>query len=159
MMEHERSVPRRVHHFLKVYSFAKLIGEAEGLDEHTQFVLETTALMHDIGIKESLIKYGSSSGKYQEQEGPFPARVILEEAEYAEDDIERICYLISHHHTYKPIDGIDYQILIEADFLVNIYEDMESDSAVLNVKDKIFKTKQGIKLLDEMYLNGDWRNN
>lgn len=159
MMEHERSVPRRVHHFLKVYSFAKLIGEAEGLDEHTQFVLETTALMHDIGIKESLIKYGSSSGKYQEQEGPFPARVILEEAEYAEDDIERICYLISHHHTYKPIDGIDYQILIESDFLVNIYEDMESDSAVLNVKDKIFKTKQGIKLLDEMYLNGDWRNN
>lgn len=37
--------------------------------------------------------------------------------------IDRICYLIGHHHTYDNIEGLDYQILVEADFLVNLYED------------------------------------
>ena len=37
--------------------------------------------------------------------------------------VERICYLIGHHHTYKDVDGADYQLLLEADFLVNAYED------------------------------------
>lgn len=32
-------------------------------------------------------------------------------------------YLVGHHHTYKDIDGLDYQILVEADFLVNYFED------------------------------------
>ena len=34
--------------------------------------------------------------------------------------IRRVEYLVGHHHTYKDIDGLDYQILVEADFLVNI---------------------------------------
>ena len=33
---------------------------------------------------------------------------------------ERVAYLIGHHHTYDKIEGMDYQILVEADFLVNI---------------------------------------
>ena len=32
---------------------------------------------------------------------------------------DRIAFLISHHHTIDQIDGMDYQILIEADYLVN----------------------------------------
>ena len=36
--------------------------------------------------------------------------------------IDRISYLIAHHHTVTGIDGMDYQILIEADFLVNAAE-------------------------------------
>lgn len=152
MIEHEKSVPKRVQHLLKVYGFAKFIGKNEGLDEHTMLLLETAALMHDIGIKPAIEKYNSSAGKYQETEGIEPARYILEEAGYEESDISRICYLIGHHHTYNDIDGMDYQILVEADFLVNIYEDNESKDAILNVKEKIFKTKYGIKLLNEMYL-------
>jgi hypothetical protein len=35
----------------------------------------------------------------------------------------RICFLIGHHHTYTKIDGPDFQILVEADFPVNIDED------------------------------------
>lgn len=42
---------------------------------------------------------------------------------YTADEIDRICYLVGHHHTYVNVDGIDYRILLEADFLVNAYED------------------------------------
>ncbi len=39
------------------------------------------------------------------------------------DVSERVQYLIAHHHTYGNIDEMDYQILVEADFLVNIMEE------------------------------------
>ena len=43
--------------FLKVYSYAKTIGEMENLDEKMQEILEVTAVLHDIGIKVSEEKY------------------------------------------------------------------------------------------------------
>ena len=51
MIRHDQGDPRRIQHFLKVHSFAKYIGECEGLDKHTQLILETAALVHDIGIR------------------------------------------------------------------------------------------------------------
>ena len=113
---------KRINHFLKVFSFAKSIGEIEKLDEKKQYILEIAAVLHDIGIKVSEEKYKSSAGHYQEIEGPSIAEELLAKLEIEEDIIERVSYLIGHHHTYKNIDDIDYQILIEADFLVNIYE-------------------------------------
>jgi len=64
---------------------------------------------------------------------------------------ERVYYLIGNHHTYNKIDGIDFQILVEADFMVNIFEDNINN--IISIKNKIFKTKTGIELLDTMYLN------
>ena len=67
--------------------------------------------------------------------------------------IERVSYLVGHHHTYSNIDGIDYQILVEADFLVNIDEDeMTKETAKKNVREKIFKTKSGTQMLDNLFL-------
>lgn len=40
-----------INHFLKVWSFAKTIGEKEGLDEDTQEILELTAVVHDIACR------------------------------------------------------------------------------------------------------------
>ena len=57
---------RRISHLLKVYGFAKAIGEKEQLDLFTMECLETAAVLHDIGIKISEEKYQSSAGKYQE---------------------------------------------------------------------------------------------
>ena len=37
-----------INHFLKVWSYARNIGQMEGLDDHTQEVLELTAVVHDI---------------------------------------------------------------------------------------------------------------
>lgn len=143
---------RYVNHFLKVWAFARQIGLAEGIPGETQFLLEVTALMHDIGIKPSLEKYGSSAGNYQETEGPCAARPILERHGFTSAHTERICYLIGHHHTYRSIDGPDYQILVEADFLVNIFEEGQSRDAIENVRKKIFRTDSGLKLLDTLYL-------
>jgi len=143
--------PKQIHHFLKVHSFAKRIGISEGLDEKTLSILEIAAIVHDIGIKAAREKYGSSAGNYQEELGPAIAKAMLEELNYPQDIIERICYLVGRHHTYTNIEGMDYQILIEADFLVNIYEGNMSQDSVRSLLEKIFKTKMGKWLCETMY--------
>ena len=40
MIQHETGVPHRINHFLKVYGFAKAIGEQENIDPGTQKILE-----------------------------------------------------------------------------------------------------------------------
>lgn len=145
--------PKYIQHFIKVHRFAQMIGLEEGLDEHTQFVLEAAALVHDIGIKPADEKYGSHNGKLQEQEGPAPAREMLTELGFETADTERICYLIAHHHTYTDVDGIDYRILLEADFLVNLYEDGLSMSAVEAALKNIFRTKAGTRICRTMFLS------
>jgi hypothetical protein len=142
---------RRINHFLKVYGFAKAIGELERLDESTQEILEIAALTHDIGIKNSEKKYASSAGNYQQSEGPPEAKRLLDALGVANSVVERVCWLIAHHHTYTDIRGIDYQILIEADFLVNACEDNLSQTSIQNAGIKIFRTDAGIKLLNTIY--------
>ncbi len=152
MIHYYAKDPRRVNHFLKVFSFAKSIGELEKLNEETQDVLEVAAIMHDIGIKVSEEKYNSSAGNYQEIEGPSVARKMLSKFKVGEKFIDRVCYLIGHHHTYSKIEGIDYQILVEADFLVNIYEDEIKITQIESIKDKYFKTEAGTEFLTNLYL-------
>ena len=152
MIRYYAKDPRRVNHFLKVFSFAKSIGELEKLNEESQDVLEVAAIMHDIGIKISEEKYNSSAGNYQEIEGPPVAREMLSKFEFDEKFIDRVCYLIGHHHTYSKIDGIDYQILIEADFLVNIYEDEIKIPHIESIKDKYFKKKAGTEFFINLYM-------
>ncbi|QNU67546.1 HD domain-containing protein [Ruminiclostridium herbifermentans] len=146
---------KRINHFMKVYSFAKTIGEMEGLDNEKQDILEVAAIVHDIGIKVSEQKYNSSAGKYQELEGPPIAKKLLERLEFDDLLVDRVCFLVGHHHTYTAIDDIDFQILVEADFLINVHEDEISKDSVLSLKDKYFKTKTGKNYLDLMYLNED----
>ncbi|SCP96717.1 HD domain-containing protein [Anaerobium acetethylicum] len=143
--------PKRIQHFIKVHSFAKLIGEMESIDPATLEILEAASILHDIGIKTAEQKYGSCDGKLQEQEGPPIARKMLEPLEYDSRFIERVCYLVGHHHTYDYIAGIDHQILIEADFLVNIYEDGLSKGAALTAYNKVFKTSYGKFLCRKLY--------
>lgn len=147
MIEYFGQDARRIHHFLKVYAFAKTIGELEGLDEKTQEVLEIAALTHDIGIKISEEKYNSSSGHYQQIEGPGEVIKLLQHLQIEDAVIDRCAWLIAHHHTYDQIIGMDYQILVEADFLVNAYEDEMSKAAVESVMKKIFRTKTGTEFL------------
>jgi predicted metal-dependent HD superfamily phosphohydrolase len=142
---------KRIQHFCKVHSYAKLIGEAEGLAPETLFILEAAALTHDIGIHVSEEKYGDCSGKYQEKEGPALARELLAELGFSDAVSERVQYLIAHHHTYTDIEGMDYQILVEADFLVNLYEDDVSAEAVEHAYHFIFKTETGKRICRAMF--------
>jgi hypothetical protein len=84
--------------------------------------------------------------------GPALAKELLERLGFETDISERVQYLIAHHHTYSNIDGIDYQILVEADFLVNMYEDGVSKDAVLKAYNNIFKTKYGKYICKDMFL-------
>ena len=139
MLELYKGDAKRIQHFCKVHSYAKLIAECEKVDKQTLFILEAAALTHDIGIHLCEEKYGDCSGKLQEKLG-FEKQVS-----------ERVQYLIAHHHTYHNIDGLDYQILVEADFLVNLFEDNLSKEAALNAYQNIFKTETGKRICKEMF--------
>jgi HD superfamily phosphodiesterase len=151
MISYNAGDARRIAHALKVYSFAKTIGELENLNPQMQQTLELAGILHDIGIHISEQKYGSSAGNYQELEGPPIARELLLKYELPTEMLERICFLIGHHHTYQAVDGTDYQILIEADFLVNAFEDSMTEKQIASVRTKVFKTETGIQFLDKIY--------
>ena len=142
---------RRINHALKVYAFARSIGELEGVTEEKLNILEVASVLHDIGIKESEKKYSSAAGKYQQIEGPPVAQDLLLEYNLSHQFIDRVCYLIGNHHTYNKIDDLDFQILVEADFLVNIFEDDLGKEQVNSIKQKYFKTKTGLSYLENMF--------
>lgn len=141
---------KRIQHFTKVYTYASYIGREEGISEKEQAVLEIAAVVHDIGIHMCEEKYGECGGKLQEKEGPAIAKELLGDLDISADIIDRVCFLIGHHHTYNA-DSIDWQILLEADFLVNGYEDCLSVKSLKAGYDKIFKTEPGKKLFSSMY--------
>ena len=151
MIEFYSGDPKRIQHFTKVHSFARLIGMQEELDDATLFILEAAAYTHDIGIRIAEEKYGRCDGRLQEQEGPIVAQKLLSEIGVENYMVERICYLIGHHHTYTNVDGMDYQILIEADFLVNLYEDKAENHAIESAYESIFKTESGKKIFRDMF--------
>lgn len=156
MILFDRGDARRIQHFLKVYQFAALIGKLEGLSPEQQEILEIAAILHDIGIIPSEKKYGISNGKLQEQEGPAYARELLNRISgYGQEFIERVCFLIAHHHTYEGVDGLDWQILLEADFLVNSFEKNMTEEAIKKFRASVFRTKSGIALLNNQYGYGD----
>lgn len=151
MIAYDAGDPMRIHHFLKVHAFARMIGQAEHLSSDTQLILETAALVHDIGIHRAEAVYGSSAGKYQEELGPAEARTLLTGLNCPPPIRERVCWLVGHHHTYSQIDGPDYQILVEADFLVNLYEDDAAPAAQKTAYERIFRTESGRRLCRELY--------
>ena len=113
-----------IYHFLKVWAFAKNIGEAEGLDP---------------------------SGKHQEEESAPLVAEFFKDVPAGELDVERITWLVTHHHTYTNVEGMDYQILLEADFLVNAGESEYSKQAIENFCRKVFRTEAGTHLLKSMF--------
>ena len=151
MTEFNAGDPKRIQHFLKVYEFAHVIGVKEGLDAETLHILDMAAIMHDIGIRPAEEKYGRSDGRLQEQEGPaYAVELLAAFPEVTPEETERVCYLIAHHHTYTDVVGMDYRILLEADFLVNAYEDGLGKEAVAAFRDRVFRTGTGKWLLETM---------
>ena len=150
-MDFFRGDARRIQHLTKVHAYAALIGHMEGLDEATQAIVEASAIVHDVGIRPAEERYGSCGGKLQEELGPAEARRLLTAAGYTPGETERVAWLVGHHHTYDPIEGMDHQILVEADFLVNLHEDGSSPEAIRRTLDTIFRTDAGKRLCQTMF--------
>ena len=144
-----------IDHFLKVWAMAKTIGELEGLDSHTQEVLELAAVIHDIACPLCREKYGDTNGKHQELESPPLVEAFFADLPVSPAGVERISWLAAHHHTYTNVEGADYQILLEADFLVNAGESGYPRATVENFRQRVFRTAAGTALLDSMYLRDE----
>lgn len=151
MTEYYSGQPHRIQHFMKVYAYCRMIGEMEKISQKEQDILEAASIVHDIGIKMSEERYGDALGKHQEELGPAVAEELLRSLGYEEELIQRVSYLVGHHHTYNNIDGIDYQILVEADFLVNMFENENNNGPAIVTLEKIFKTESGKALCRAMF--------
>lgn len=155
MIAWEAGCPNRVNHFLKVYGLAKAIASREQLSSTTMNIVETAAILHDIGIRPSLEKYGACTAAQQEEEGEKAARALLRRCGYHDEEfVARICWLVGHHHSYEDVHDIDHQILIEADFLVNLYEKEATAEEVRRVGEAHFKTATGKRFLQQTLLEG-----
>ena len=153
MMQKNRGDIRRIEHSLKVFAYARQLGVSESLDDITLEILELSALLHDIGIHVAERKYGTSTGHYQEIEGPPVAREILTTLNYLPEIVDRVCFIISRHHTFTSIDGFDFQLLVEADFLVNSSEENLSDHQIISFAKNIFRSESGLSYLMLLFPN------
>lgn len=140
-----------INHFMKVYGYAKTIGQLENLDEKTQLTLEVAAIVHDIAIPFCREKYGTARGDLQEKEGLIMAHDFLQDTGLDDEIIERVAFLVGHHHTTEGVDGIDWQILLEADYLVNADEGNQDKEKIEARMANMYKTKSGTALLKSMY--------
>jgi len=142
---------RRVDHALSVLDYAEQIQAMEGGDP---LVVKAAAILHDIGIHEAQRKYGSSGGKYQEIEGPPIAREILSQYDLGEAIVEHVCRIIANHHSAKDIDTLEFRILWDSDWLVNIPAEFPgADKETLGkLIEKIFKTQRGHQIAVELFL-------
>jgi putative nucleotidyltransferase with HDIG domain len=151
MVEYFGSDQKRIDHTLAVAAYAKKILKEESAD---QDIVMTAAYLHDIGILEAERKYNSAAGTYQEKEGPIIAEKILQNFGFNHIFIEEVCDIIGHHHTPGIIESNNYQLLYEADWLVNLGADFKDvpQKKKKNIIDNHFKTKTGKKLAAELYL-------
>jgi len=119
------------------------------------------AYLHDIGIHEAEKKYGSNAGPYQEKEGPPIAREILERLNVQKEMVEEILDIIGHHHHPGEEESLNFQILYEADWLVNIEEEgvSEDRGKVEQIVGKAFKTVTGKELAEKLCLTSKTTSN
>lgn len=152
MIKYDGGDVPRIQHFVKVHDFARMIGVAEDVGSEQLFILEAAAILHDVGIHAAEAKYGNSHGKHQEELGPAEAKKVLAEVGgFTEQQTERICWLIAHHHTYTNVTSQDHRILLEADFLVNSFEDNLSEEAIASFRENVFRSPSAIYMLNMMW--------
>ena len=140
-----------IEHYMKVWGYAKTIGELEGLNEGTQFILELAALTHDIACPLCREKYGNAIWAKQEEEGGPMVRDFLADTALSPAIIDRVAYLVGHHHTLTGVEGMDYQILIEADYMVNAAEKGLGKVEIAAFVAEYFRTKSGIALIKSLF--------
>lgn len=111
-------------------------------------MLTLSTIFHDIGIPGSERKYSSPAAGHQEKEGPPIARKLMAGIDVRPDILERVYYIVGKDHTIEKVDGVDFQIIWEADFLVNIEEKnitLEKSSYQKAIEEN-FRTETGRKL-------------
>ncbi|PLX83352.1 MAG: phosphohydrolase [Desulfuromonas sp.] len=151
MTDYFRTDRRRIEHARQVAEHARRLLDEIAAD---RTVTLAAAYLHDIGIPAAERKYGSSAGRHQEVEGPPVASDILKKLGASEAFIEKVCELVGNHHTPEAIDSPEFQILWDADALVNLAEVLPGKTAgqVNAVLEKSFATDAGLRRGRTVYL-------
>lgn len=112
---------KRIRHAKRVAHFADAIGRAEGAD---MAVALAAGYLHDIGIHEAERKHGSTAARFQELEGPAIARDILVRLEAPPAVVDEVCDIVAHHHHPREMETLNFQVLYDADLIVNLEEEV-----------------------------------
>ncbi|MDL2205414.1 HD domain-containing protein [Eubacteriales bacterium OttesenSCG-928-N13] len=143
-------IPFGITHTLSVLENAETIMNGENVSDRERNIITLSAILHDIGAVLAKEKYDSIEGRYQEMEGPGVAREILENHDCEPDVVDRVCYIVGNHHTPERIDGLDFQILWEADQLENLKHAVDLPEQLKDDIKNTFKTKTGYGLVRAM---------
>jgi SAM-dependent methyltransferase len=111
---------RRIEHAIDVLTHA--LALLENMPEADAEVVAAAAVTHDFGIKRAEEIHGSNNGKLQEEYGPDAARPALERCGLETDKVEAVVDIIAHHHSRVENPSVEFLILTEADWLVNVYD-------------------------------------
>jgi len=145
-----------VEHTNTVLGHAVEIQESEGGD---LTIVRAAAILHDIGMPRAREVHGSTSGRYQEIEGPPVAREILTRHHFASDQIDHVCGIVANHHSDRDpeiVETLEFKILWDADWLVNFrgrYRNATAEKKAAAIEE-IFKTGKGRELAQDLYLGG-----
>lgn len=140
-----------INHFLKVWAYARMIGDRELPDDESRAVLEAAAVLHDIACPLCREKYGRARGDLQEAEGMPMAEKLLSKLGFGADFIAKVVWLVGHHHTLSDVNTPEHRILLEADYLVNADEAGHSEAQLRSAEKSIFRTATGTALLKSIY--------
>jgi predicted metal-dependent HD superfamily phosphohydrolase len=142
---------KRIAHALKVFAYAEALTELENIARGEREITLIAAILHDVGIKIAEQAHGSCTAREQEELGPAAAGAILERLGVSAGVIDRVCFLIAHHHSPETTEDIDFRILLEADYIVNFEEGWLPLSSLSITAGKHFRTKSGLGLLQTMF--------
>jgi putative nucleotidyltransferase with HDIG domain len=153
MKKYFRTDFKRIGHATRVARYAERICREEGGD---LAVILSAAYLHDIGIHEAEKKHGSTSGKYQELEGPPIAREILEKLGAKEQMIEEVCDIVGHHHHPRPEETLNFKVLYDSDLIENLSEKHKEKEIEKERLEKIiaksFLTESGAREAEKVLL-------
>ncbi len=141
----------RIAHAKQVMEYSEELLRREGGDWS---VVIPASIFHDVGIKAAEHKYGSAAGHLQEKEGPEIARRLLEPYGVKKDDIRQICQIIAHHHSPGALKNINFGIVCDADWLVNLKEevDLKDKKKTEQFIEKVFVTETAREMARKLYL-------
>ena len=111
---------RRITHAMEVLKYTEKI--MENTEDCDYEVLVASALLHDVGIKQSEDRLGYNNGKTQEEYGPPVAAKLLDSIGFPFEKTRKVCEIIGNHHSRSRYDYIELKVLKEADRIVNKLE-------------------------------------
>lgn len=137
---------RRIRHAEAVAEQAEIIGRQEPGGD--LLVIIACGCLHDIGIKEAERKFNSSLPRYQHSEGPPVARELLTALKAQPELIDEVCDIISHHHSPRENETVNFKVLYDADLIVNMAEEHQDKPLSQQQLDKVISlmlTQAGAK--------------